>query len=153
MSLSISELELEETARKAAEILKEKFPDVRFTSGRRSLEEQARAMASNIESSGNREWIVQTYASSPASIALQEWVDAHPDAKTEDEIASGLESVMRGFSDSALGRLSKHLSGEAFDVKPQTENEDEIKECIRSLPGLSRFLEREGGLRRWHAQF
>jgi hypothetical protein len=60
---------------------------------------------------------------------------------------------MDTFSQSELSRVSKHLSGEAFDVKPTTRNANEIKRYIRSLPGLTKFLEREGGLVRWHAQF
>lgn len=30
---------------------------------------------------------------------------------------------------------------------------DQIKKAIRGLPGLGLFLEKEGGLVRWHAQF
>jgi hypothetical protein len=61
----ISDLDLEQTAEHAAEMLKEAYPEVVFTSGRRSVYEQARAMASNIVSSGDRKWIQKVYASSP----------------------------------------------------------------------------------------
>ena len=50
--------------------------------------------------------------------------------------------------------MSKHFSGEAFDVQPVPGSKGEaIKAAIRKLPGLVKFLEAEGGLVRWHAQF
>jgi hypothetical protein len=49
--------------------------------------------------------------------------------------------------------MSRHLSGDAFDVQPVEDNADAIKQTIRKLPGLQLFLDREGGLVRWHAQF
>ena len=52
-----------------------------------------------------------------------------------------------------LGSFSRHLSGLAFDVQPVTEDADAIKKSIRALAGLDKFLEMEGGLVRWHAQF
>jgi hypothetical protein len=33
------------------------------------------------------------------------------------------------------------------------DNADEIKKTIRGLAGLDIFLDTEGGLERWHAQF
>ena len=62
-------------------------------------------------------------------------------------------TVLEGFSDVELRGLSKHLSGDAFDVQPVTANADAIKADIRSLEGLDKFLDKEGGLIRWHAQF
>jgi hypothetical protein len=41
----------------------------------------------------------------------------------------------------------------AFDVQPVTQDADAIKKSIRALAGLDKFLEMEGGLVRWHAQF
>jgi hypothetical protein len=52
-----------------------------------------------------------------------------------------------------LAMLSKHLSGDAFDVQPVDTDAAAIKKTIRGLKGLDRFLEKEGGLIRWHAQF
>ena len=62
-------------------------------------------------------------------------------------------SVFDGAADADLGKFSKHLSGEAFDVQPVDKDADEIKKTLRGLPGLSKFLDTEGGLVRWHAQF
>lgn len=148
---AIETLHLAATAKKAAYALKKIHPTIVFTSGRRNKADQARAMAGNVVS--NRQWIKQTYADTKASRECQKWIDNHPAAKTQSEIAAGLLSVLNGLSDTEIGRLSKHLSGEAFDVQPVTQNANEIKATIRKLPGLTKFLDREGGLVRWHAQF
>jgi hypothetical protein len=147
----IENLHLAETARKAAYALKQKHPSVIFTSGRRDKQGQAHAMAGNVVL--NRKWIEQTYAASSVRDACQKWVDDNPEKKTAAEIEQGLLEVMNGFSDADLGHLSGHLSGMAFDVQPVTEGGEEIKASIRALPGLQKFLEKEGGLVRWHAQF
>jgi len=131
--------------------LKKAHPSVTFTSGRRNKAEQASAMASNVVK--NRNWIEETYLASPLRTRCQDWVDAHPDKKTQAEIAEGLTGVFDAATDAELGKLSKHLSGEAFDVQPVTVNADAIKKTIRELDGLSKFLDKEGGLVRWHAQF
>jgi len=147
----IEALDLEDIARSAAYALRKAHPAVRLTSGRRSREDQARAMASNVVQ--NRKWIEQTYAPSPLCTRCQEWVDKNPGKKTEAEIAEGLLSVLNGASDEELGKFSKHLSGKAFDVQPVDKDAEAIKTAIRGLPGLDKFLDREGGLVRWHAQF
>jgi len=145
-------LDLAEPAASAARMLKREFPRVVFTSGRRSREEQAGAMASNVIA--NPKLIQQTYRDSEPARACQKWVDAHINTRTLRGIAEGLASVMGTFTDSELTALSKHLSGLAFDVQPVGGHLGElIKARIRTLPGLVRFLDREGGLIRWHAQF
>lgn len=147
---NISSLKLSSKAKKAAEALLKKHPDVQFISGRRDLKEQAEAMASNVVK--NRKWIGQTYAKSAASAACQKWVDDNPDAKSKSDIAKGLHEVLKK-AGSKVSALSRHLTGDAFDVQPVTKDAKEIKATIRKLPGLHRFLEKEGGLIRWHAQF
>jgi hypothetical protein len=107
-------------------------------------------MASNIVSSNNRNWIKDTYK---AAGALQSWVDSNPTKTTVAEIAKGLEGVLDAMSDEDKGKVSKHLSGDAFDVQPQAKDAATIKDDIKKLPGLSKFLDHEGGLERWHAQF
>jgi hypothetical protein len=146
----IDALDLAPTAKAAAELIKQKHPDVVFTSGRRSFSDQASAMASNIVSSGDRNWIRRTYA---AADALQTWVDQHPEVVTKDGIAEGLEATLHALPDADRNKVSKHLTGQAFDIRPQAANADAIKADIRALPGLTKFLDREGGLVRWHAQF
>lgn len=147
----IEALDLTDTARKAAYELKREHPSVKFTSGRRSKEDQARAMAGNVVE--KRKWIEQTYVSSALRTKCQQWVDNNPDKKTQAEIAEGLLSVFNEFTDADLGKFSKHLSGEAFDVQPVDKDAEAIKNTILGLSGLSKFLEKEAGLVRWHAQF
>ena len=83
----------------------------------------------------------------------QKWVDDNPSKKTQAEIAEGLLSVLSEADDADLAKFSKHLSGEAFDVQPIDADGDAIKKTIRGLAGLDKFLDSEGGLVRWHAQF
>ena len=84
----------------------------------------------------------------------QEWLDDNPAADTAGEIAGGLAGIMSRWTDAQRGRLSKHFSGEAWDVRPVAgARGSTIKTAIRKLPGLTKFLEKEGGLVRWHAQF
>lgn len=149
---AIEALSLTGAAYAAAYALKKAHPSVRFTSGRRDKAEQARAMASNVVR--NRRWIAETYLLSPLRTRCQQWVDAHPDRDTQQEVADGLLAIFDDVTDAELGRFSKHLSGEAFDVQPVTTPDAEaIKATIRGLAGLDKFLDKEGGLVRWHAQF
>lgn len=132
--------------------LEKQFPDIVFTSGRRGVADQARAMAANIAS--NLNWIAQTYVSTPQSRRLQQVVtSAHGHGAST--IANLLVGEMMSWSDAEKAALSKHFSGQAFDVQPiaLTPYADKVKDAIRALPGLTKFLEHEGGLVRWHAQF
>ena len=147
----IEALNLAPTARSAAYALKKAHPSVKFTSGRRNKEDQARAMAGNVIK--NRNWIKETYKESPLRKLCQDWLDNNPDKKTQVEIQAGLLSVFNAATDDDLGKFSKHLSGMAFDVQPVDSNAENIKKTIRSLSALDTFLENEGGLVRWHAQF
>jgi hypothetical protein len=146
--MTIDEMNLAPIAKNAATILLGKHPNIQFTSGRRSPFQQAHAMAGNVIL--NRKWIGQTYL---AGAKLQRWVDQHPLAKTIDAITAGLEEVMNGMPEEELVKISRHLTGRAFDVKPVNQNGAAIKADIRALPGLHKFLDKEGGLVRWHAQF
>lgn len=149
----IEALNLEPAAKAGAYEFHKKHPDIHFTSGRRGIDRQARAMAANIVESGNRKWIEDTYAKSSASTKLQQWVDDHPEATTKAELTRGLKDTLDGMSTGEKMSLSAHLSGNAFDVQPQTRDAEKIKADIKALPGLKQFLEKEGGLTRWHAQF
>ncbi len=152
--MTIEDLKLAPVAENAARLLKAKHPSVIFTSGRRGLAEQAHAMASNIVASGNRKWISRTYASSQASRALQMWVDTNPQIVSVTGLAAGLERQLEQLGPEIAGQISRHLSGMAFDVAVVGGAEGErIKATIRTLPGLQKFLDREGGLLRWHCQF
>jgi hypothetical protein len=146
--MTIEEMQLEPVAKNAATVLHSKYPQLEFTSGRRRIFQQAHAMARNVVL--NRKWIGQTYL---AGGKLQQWVDKHPGAKTVDAITAGLEQTMEAMPEAELLRISRHLTGKAFDVRPVTANAAAIKGDILKLPGLHKFLDKEGGLVRWHAQF
>jgi hypothetical protein len=146
--MTIDELDLEPVAKNAATILHNKYPQLQFTSGRRTVFQQAHAMAGNVVL--NRKWIGQTYL---AGAKLQQWVDQHPAARTVDAITAGLEQTMKAMPEAELLKISRHLTGRAFDVRPVNANAAAIKADIQNLPGLQKFLDKEGGLVRWHAQF
>lgn len=146
--MTIEEMNLEPGTKNAATILKSKHPTIEFTSGRRSIFQQAHAMAGNVVK--KRDWIGRTYL---AGAKLQQWVDQHPEAKTVDAITAGLEQVMKAMAPNELTKISRHLTGRAFDVRPVPKNAAAIKADILKLPGLHKFLDKEGGLVRWHAQF
>lgn len=152
LGLSIADLDLVDYAAASAEKLKAAFPSVVFTSGRRNSQQQANAMSGNIVK--NRKWISQTYLASPERDQLQGWVDAHPAAVTAAQISAGLLGIMNGWSDDQKKILSRHFSGQAFDVQPVAgASGSQIKAGIKALPNLRKFLEQEGGLIIWHADF
>jgi hypothetical protein len=146
---NIAALKLSGKAKKAAEMLLEQFPDIVFTSGRRDLKDQARAMAGNVVK--KRDWIKNTYKANKASAACQKWVDDHPEAVTKEDIAAGLSDTFKSLG-AAAGLISKHLTGDAFDVQPVSKDAAAIKDAMKKLPG-AKFLDKEGGLVRWHVQF
>jgi hypothetical protein len=149
---SIESLKLTKKAEKAAKQLLKEYPDIVFTSGRRDLAGQAHAMAGNVVK--KRDWIGQTYASNEASKACQKWVDEHPEAKTQKQIAAGLLETLKSLGPKA-GQMSKHLSGDAFDIQPVKDKDkaQAIKKTIKELPGVKQFLDKEGGLEIWHVGF
>src|SRR5882724_11238631 len=96
-SPAIADLDLVDYAQAASEKLLADFPQVVFTSGRRSADQQANAMAGNI--AVNRKWIQETYLVNPQSTSLQAWVDSHPEAATKAQIAAGLIGIMSTWTD------------------------------------------------------
>ena len=150
--MNSEQLGLAPNALAAARALQTAHPNVVFTSGRRTVDQQASAMASDIVA--NRKWISETYVATPQRTQLQAWVDANPSARTQAAIAQGLAAIMSAWTDAEKGAVSKHFSGEAFDVQPVPGPPGEaIVATIKALPGLTKFLTLEGGLVRWHAQF
>ncbi len=112
-------------------------------------------MAANIVASKDRRWIAKTYKQSEVSDALQEWVNLNQQITGRDEISSGLFACMGWFEPKELAKLSKHLSGQAFDVKPTDGLTGTL--MLSALTKLAKkysgkFIEREGGLVRWHFQ-
>ena len=150
--MKIEELGLQADVEATARHLLALFPMIVFTSGRRSREDQSRAMAQNVVS--NRRWIERTYKSTGISRACQLWIDKPPQANTVEELQEGILQVLNLYSDNALTALSKHFSGRAFDIQPVLgASGEQIKQEIRRLPHLQKFLDHEGGLVRWHLDF
>lgn len=154
MGLSIAQMKLSRVAREGAERLQAACPWVVFTSGRRDLESQARAMAVN--SLQDRRWIEKTYLSARP---LQDWLIANPQADTVDQVSDGLYHTLLSLSDAEVAAISRHLTGDAWDVKPMVHEGkatlygEKILDAMRALPGIDKVLLKEGGLIRWHAQF
>jgi hypothetical protein len=148
---AIEDLDLHPIARAGAYLLKSLHPSVVFTSGRRTRDQQANAMAANIVQQPN--YVTSTYVQSAVRDACVSWLNNNPNAVSQAAIKAGLTDVFGAFTDDQMAKLSKHLSGRAFDVQPTTVNAQAIKGTISGLPGLTNFMEVEAGLIRWHAQF
>lgn len=138
---------LSSTAKATAEDLLKKCPNAVLTSGGRDILGQAKAMADNIVSSKKRDWIQRTYKDSTAKTLLQNWVNAHPEAVKSYDIQKGLFATMSEMPSTQIALISKHLSGDAFDVRPGDQ-------CtylfLYALPG---FINGENGVNVWHIQF
>ena len=150
---AVDALDIQPKAAGVANALKTKFPAISFTSGKRDeVPDQASAMAGNVVS--NRNWITETYLDKTLAAKLQKWLDDNPKETTKAAIAKGLEDTMSAWTDEEKGRLSAHHTGEAFDIQPQTDKAAEIKAEAKSLAEAQggKFLEKEGGLVRWHVQ-
>jgi hypothetical protein len=127
-----------------------------LTSGRRSVQQQAHAMATNVVL--KHDWIGKTYAANAVSEACQKWVNDNRQAASKvDTCSQGLLSVLDSFDDKDLRHLSWHLSGDAFDCDPDGDD-DHLKllhhilaECV-AAGAEGTLLTEEGGLVRWHVQ-
>lgn len=157
----IETLKLNGQALEGAKTLFAKHPFVVFTSGFRTAAEQAEAMATNVIQSQDSEWIAKTYAPSKIRDALQANVRGFVGnvEQTRKELIQDLTLIftrtMLAFPDKERGHISKHLAGLAFDISPITAEPraSHVRYSIQHLPGLTKFLEHEGGLLRWHVQF
>lgn len=149
--------QLAPSAQTAAKLLLEKFPDLVLTSGRRNLYAQAQAMATNTIQDGEL-WISNTYKDSVAIQKLQQAVIDHssrPRGFDVPYLTGILSAILAQMPIEEQNSVSRHLTGLAFDIEPITEEPlaTEVKEFIKALPKLNKFLEREGNLSRFHLQF
>ena len=132
--------------------VKAKFPEVKFTSGKRTIAEQALAMVANVKK--NPKWIEQTYAQTRIVVECQDWVDRHAKAD-QSAMASAFATIISLFSPEEQRRLSRHLTGEAFDMEPIVGgNAEKVIDVLRDWAQrkAGRFLTSEGGLVIWHWQ-
>ena len=163
MGLSIKEMKLSPNAQRAAELVLAAHPSVVFTSGRRDVRDQARAMAANTIRYGV-EWLGQTYRNQEMVQQLEQWMEQNL------EKTASLPLMTEGFYAALVsgqaGQFAQfpHCRGDAFDIQcPRFESGqiDEretaaIKQTIERLPvklGLQLILTREGQHRVIHAQF
>jgi formylglycine-generating enzyme required for sulfatase activity len=147
-------LNLTGSALYAATKIKEKFPNVVFTGGTRTLDSQAKAVAQNIYRSSNSGWVGATYTDSAFIRKLNKAIiDNWASIKGNESLI--LQTVNNVFnSDNAGARsMSKHLSGYAFDLRVNCVNYNELNSFLKTLPGFSKFLTKEGGLDVWHIEF
>lgn len=144
--MTISELDLQPDVRAKAEELLRAQPHVVFTSGRRTIQDQARAMSQNVVQ--NRRYVAETYRASRIRDMLQRWLTAHPEAVTEAQIAAGFEHILSAVPATELRHLSAHLIGRAFDIQPHSASVG----AVQAL-GPRQFLTHEAGLVRWHVGF
>jgi hypothetical protein len=132
-----------------------KFPEATITSGKRSVPEQARAMAKNVTK--NRNWIAETYKQPLCKAArlCHELALKHKDAGM-GELSWMFANVLLALHPHELAKLSRHYVGLAFDVQPVPgarggEMKAELRALAAELGG--KFLDREGGREIWHLQF
>lgn len=137
-------------ARRVATELLELFPGAKITSARRSVQGQALSMARNVVR--NRQWIAETYVKPLCRAArlCHELAQEHPEA-TVGELAWVFTNAISGLPASEQRKLSKHLTGEAFDVLPGSKEMELALHDFAKREG-GRFLTREGGLDIWHWQ-
>lgn len=146
---------LNPVAQKLASDFLVQYPYAQIISGRRTVDEQAQAMAYNV--CRNPRWIALTYVVSPVALACQAWVNEQTLPINFYSASKGLCGIMESFRPEELIHLSWHLTGDAFDVEP-TENALMSKTLAMLLAhriadgGQGRFLTTEGGLPRWHVQ-
>jgi hypothetical protein len=127
-----------------------------FTSGRRSIDDQARADAQCVVES--RAFIPNIYVPSPVRAAMVSICDANPyaDAATLGPLFA---ACLGAFSDDALSHFSLHLSGNAVDCAPigDPAREQWATQYVAAWiaaggSARSKVLTRESGLSRLHVQ-
>lgn len=161
---TIQELRLSHIAERAARLVLERHPEVVFTSGRRDLMDQARAMAQNAVTFGAT-WLDDTYKNKRIVHHLMTYMEENPDHCRDAKILGHhfYEQLQEHFA----GEYAKfpHLRGDAFDIRyPRLKNGlydrpsgDRIMATLRSLPehgiAIDWVTDREGALTVIHAQF
>jgi hypothetical protein len=163
MSLTIPAMQLAPNARCGAELVLAAHPDACFTSGRRDLGGQARAMAKNVIRYGSA-WLKDTYRDPALVSLLMTHTEEHPEQQTEVKLlAKGFYDTL---SEHYAGQLTKfpHLRGDAFDLAWPRLADGQIDRAkgqaicttIETLPvelGLKLLLKKEGRLDVIHAEF
>lgn len=166
MSLTIEAMDLSPNAKRAAEIVQATHPWVQWTSGRRGVYGQARAMAANVVKYGPG-WLDETYKDKRMVKSMMVHCEEHPDQMGSIKLLAGgfFDLLMEHYS-SDIQRFP-HIRGDAFDVAhPMVKQGElwvidhprsqELCRTIESLPvelGLQLILTKEGKHDVIHAQF
>jgi hypothetical protein len=161
---TIQELRLSPMAERAARLVLAQHPAAVFTSGRRDLMDQARAMAQNAVSFG-ASWLNDTYKNKRIVHHLMTFMEENPEHCRDAKVLGHhfYEQLQEHFA----GEYAKfpHLRGDAFDIRyPRLKNGlydrpsgDQIMATIRALPEhgipLEWVTDQEGKLVVIHAQF
>ncbi len=127
------------------------FPSVVFTSGKRTLEAQANAMAQNCMLASD--FIRRTYVSSPLILRLAEWTEGLTRPTTKTALYAGILAILKAAAPIELARLSRHLIAEAFDCEPATVSASARAWLIaRAAQCGGRVIFKEAGIERVHWQ-
>ena len=159
--LTIQEMRLTSTAAQAALMVLKLHPEAVFTSGRRDIMDQARAMAQNAVRYGSG-WLASTYKDQRIVNCLMTYMEENPEQCSNSQVLSQRfhEQLQEHFAADLL--KFPHVRGDAFDIQyPRLKNglhdvstADRIMATIRQLPEYGIPLEwvtdREGKLRVIH---
>lgn len=151
MSLTIPELHLSPRMEQRARELDLAFPGhIHYVSGRRTIHEQAHAMAVN-HLLDPRGYLTRQYMRAAEFLSA---LAQYPDADTVDDVTELFYDLMTARPE--LIR-SPHLSGDAVDPQRMEEPDGtptpdgrRVIDWIRACPDTVDFRTREGTLRRWH---
>ena len=146
---------------KIARAILDRFPFLQLTSGLRSWDAQAHAMAVDISAAGTFDWINQVYVASDAQKACYA---ACINAGIMPSDVQGTCAVLLGafalLRPDQLHHLDVHCTGEAVDFEPLTDDRapavvSALREAVTdeiAAGGSAKFLDHEGQLPRWHLQ-
>lgn len=162
--LTVQELDLTSNAAAAARLIQTEFPTVVFTSGRRSVADQARVMAHNVSVVGIN-WL-DIYGAKWHRIikALKTHVSENPEQlKDKNKLALEFYDILHDNFRAEIARFP-HITGRAFDIRwprhvdGSVDQERYAAVCsyIENLPaelGLEKLLRKEGSVEVIHAQF
>ncbi len=149
---TIEELELDPIMKSRAEELRARCPWVVYTSGRRDVDAQARAMAQN-HVADPQTYLAKTYKN--GKVFLAAIVELAPvDQRSVVKVAAAIRSV---FEEQPDVLVWKHKDGTCVDIQPledafgePTEKGRAVVSFIQNCADTVLFIRREGGLRRWH---
>lgn len=146
----IERLRLEPSAHVVASTLLSRFPALLFTSGRRDVLSQAKAMAPHVYT--NAHWIEEVYlAGHPLQVAVNTYRGSALPWNI-DEITNVLRVTMLHMPDAQLNALSYHLTGYAFDCAWDDRFGDDVAAFARRIPYVNKVLTSEAGFHILHVQ-